>query len=115
MSGFIGLHDQPTTRSQLRTFAIWRFDRNSRVYARGLPGGPHLVTARVPHEGPSGIICPHYLVVDDDGAEWMISQLELSSRALLPSTGGLLPTSSGNTDLSTLLGRLGPAYNPPAA
>jgi hypothetical protein len=32
------------------------------------------------YSAPNGIRCPHWLVRDAAGEEWMISQLELSSR-----------------------------------
>jgi hypothetical protein len=59
----------------------WRFSPGDVAYAK--PCTPdRKVTLIKPliHTAPNGIQCPHWLAKDTAGDEWMISQLELSSR-----------------------------------
>lgn len=56
----------------------WRFIPGDTVFVRGwAPDATGFVTDQCPGRG-----FPHYLVVDANGAEWRISQLELSTRPI---------------------------------
>ena len=59
----------------------WRFEPGQTAYAR--PANPgrkvELIEPRM-HTADCGIQCPHWLVRDSGGDNWIISQLELSSR-----------------------------------
>jgi len=56
----------------------WRFMPGDHAFVRGWdPQHQVLVLCQL-----ETYTWPHYLVVDEDGAEWRISQLELSSRSL---------------------------------
>jgi hypothetical protein len=56
----------------------YRFRPGQKVYARGWPTEqPAIVTTQLQHRG-----FPHYLLVDDDGHEWQIAQVELSSKPI---------------------------------
>lgn len=63
---------------RLLNFQPWRFNPGAHVYVRGWPADTTgLVTEQCRSTG-----FPHYLVVDGDGAEWCISQLQLSTRPI---------------------------------
>jgi hypothetical protein len=61
----------------------WRFKPGAHVYVRGwAPDATGLVTDLL-LAGTNDLGCfPHYLVVDEAGVEWQISQLQLSSRPI---------------------------------
>lgn len=59
----------------------WRFLPGDKVYVRGwAPSATGLVTCQ--RHQRSGRHFPHYLVVDEAGAEWRIPQLHLSARPI---------------------------------
>jgi hypothetical protein len=58
----------------------FRFKLGKRVYMRGWPAQPAIVTRHLLHISPAGVFWPHYLVTDAAGKEWRVSQLELSSK-----------------------------------
>ena len=56
----------------------WKFQLGEHAYVRGwLPVETALILAQLQF-----LNWPHYIVADADGAEWRISQLELSSRPI---------------------------------
>ena len=54
----------------------WRFAPGDRVFIAGHPQQPAVVTAAL-GQGRGG--WPHYFVVDDNGYEWRVAQIQLSS------------------------------------
>lgn len=60
----------------------YRFNAGDHAYVRGWPQDQSVVvTLRA-----TGLPLPHYFVVDDQGHEWLIAQVELSSKLILQST-----------------------------
>jgi hypothetical protein len=59
-----------------RTANPWRFKAGDRVYIAGHPQQAAIVTAAL---GCGPASWPHYFVVDADGYEWRICQVQLSS------------------------------------
>jgi hypothetical protein len=58
----------------------WRFKPGDRAYVRNWPPDQGvIITLRASHDFP---YFPHYFAVDDKGKEWLISQLELSSKPI---------------------------------
>jgi hypothetical protein len=52
----------------------WRFSPGDHVYVRSWPQDQTvLITGRASH------VFPHYFVVDSEGHEWLIAQLEMST------------------------------------
>lgn len=60
---------------------VWRFSVGDTVWIRGW-AEPAKVTTLAAWRARSGF--PHYVVVDSVGAEWIVSQLEVSSKAIAP-------------------------------
>lgn len=58
----------------------WRFNVRDAVYVRGWPLDECGRVIRLTRPAPAAV--PHYLVVDSGGMEWLISQLELSSKPI---------------------------------
>lgn len=61
-----------------KTDAVFCFAPGARVYVRNWSGEQSVVvTALALHRG-----WPHYFVVDSNGDEWQIAQIELSSKPI---------------------------------
>jgi hypothetical protein len=58
--------------------SAWRLQPGQQAFVRGWPQGETvLILAQLEF-----IDWPHYIVADSNGAEWRISQLQLSSRPI---------------------------------
>lgn len=61
----------------------FRFRVGHYAYVRGWIGAePVKITRRLLHLSTVGIFAPHYNAVDDTGKEWLLSQLELSTKSM---------------------------------
>jgi hypothetical protein len=58
----------------------WRFDPGDTVYVRGWAAEK---TALITDRAATEAHFPHYLVVDPNGKEWCIAQVELSSNPIV--------------------------------
>ena len=59
-----------------RTANPWRFKPGDRVFIAGHPQQPAVVTAAL---GQARAGWPHYFVVDADGYEWRVPQIQISA------------------------------------
>lgn len=59
----------------------FRFRVGHYAYVRGWIGEPVKITQRLLHLSAAGVFAPHYLAMDDQGRQWRLSQLELSTKS----------------------------------
>ena len=62
----------------------WRFKIGEVVYVRGWPVD---ATAKITAQLRNAVPFPHYLAVDNDGREWRIPQLHLSTSPIIERNG----------------------------